>query len=299
MDLEDHLRAHAISGPEALREAPIAEILAPYSLTPIGAGLQSRIFRLEGTPWVVKEGRWDLKFPVSSGLSIPLYAQTVADLLKPAGFTFLPTDEHIANQVREYRHLERFLGWGAQDPALAAEQRAVREGLIAALPEAEAFYEMPFPGTLTGILGSLLRETDFLPREYLLLGPAVSPQNQGKRTSFHFQEFVPGTPLHDLSVESLSEGHRRQLALFLFLLLLMRARTGRVPDTRPRYPLAQAHDWFAKTDNIFMTENGFKLIDTGWLWSADDAMIRRGLIIPEMTITAATSTLQTLLRSLA
>ncbi|MBP9750315.1 MAG: hypothetical protein KBC95_00540 [Candidatus Peribacteraceae bacterium] len=299
MTLEDQLRAHAVTDPETLKEAPVSEILAPYTLKPIGAGLQSRIFRLQDSPWVLKEGRWDLEFPVSSGISIPLYAQGVADLLAPSGFTFLPTDDHLARQVAEYRHLERFLGWNAEDPALAAEQRAVRAGLLASLPEVEAFYGMELAASLGPVLDSPLRETGFLPREYLLLGRSISPQNQGKRTSFIFQEFIPGTPLHDVALPTLGEGHRRQLVLFLYLLLLLRARTGRVPDTRPRYPLAQAHDWFAKTDNIFMTENGFKLIDTGWLWSADDAMIRRGLIIPEMTITAAANTLSGLLKGLA
>ncbi len=297
MTFEDQLKAHAVTDPALLREAPVADILAPYTLRPIGAGLQSRIFRVEGIPWVLKEGRWDLEFPLSSGLSIPLYAQAVADWLKPTGFTFLPTDDHIAGQLREYRHLERFLGWGSDEPALAADQRAIRAGLTTALPEIEAFYGITFAQTLSHLVLSPLSETNFLPREYVLLGRSISPQNKGKRTSFVFQEFVTGTPLHDVNVETLSENHRRQLALFLFLLLLLHARTGRVPDTRPRYPLTQGYDWLTKTDNLFVTKDGLKLIDTGWLWTADDSMIRRGLLIPEMTIGAATSTLQKLLFS--
>jgi hypothetical protein len=124
---------------------------------------------------------------------------------------------------------------------------------------------------------------NFLPKEYLVYGKSWSAQNQDKNTYFIFQEYVEGKLLHDYRNEDLSNKQLEQITLFIYLLLLMDMQTGLIPDTRPRYPLIEAYDWLRKTDNMMVSENGMKFIDTRWMWNTKDNFIKRGTIIPTLT----------------
>ena len=304
-ELETFLRVNASYSPNRLRLAPVADALREHRLRPLSAGIQARVFRVEGQPWVVKEGRWDLELQLFSTLTLPLYAQLTENVLKQFSFTFLPTKRQIRKQYKQYLRILRYLGCFAEGdyehPELAAitsSQRELRDSLPDALPALERSCGLQSSPVLREIVESPLRYHNFLPKEYLLMGESISPQNKGKVTFYIFQEFVEGTPLHDVRLPHLPELRQREMILLLLLTLLMSEQIKLVPDTRPRYPFVQAYDWLTKTDNIFVADGGVKFIDTRWFWETDANFVRRGAIIPEITLMGAKGTLASLVRRL-
>lgn len=293
--LEDRLRAHDLRSADGpLLPAPIGRLLEGEELVPLSAGLQSRVFRMRGKPWVVKEGRWDLEIGLFEGVTLPLYADMTERVLSAFSFTFLPTERQIRRLIAQYAVCDAYYGDPADD-----ERRARRDGLADRARAIAAEYGLAETEGLRRILESPVRLRGFLPRESLLVGDSFSPQNKGRPTVFIFQEFVDGRPLHDCDPRHLPHERREELVTWLFLTLVLHADSGLLPDTRPRYPLAQSYDWFGKTDNIFVTRDGVRFIDTRWFWETEENIVRRGAIIPDLTLRALTATLDSLLRTLA
>lgn len=308
-ELSAFLRRHAILSPDDPWEhAPIAEMLRGAELRPLAAGLQARVFRLEGSPWVLKEGRWDLEIELMEGVKLPLYAELTERVLNNFSFTFLPTEEQIRRQIGHYLLAQRYYGFlpdheqdGAVRRALAQEQRDLRDALPELAGElARAYRLRRHEGQMKALLEDKAARTHhFLPEEHLVLGPSLSPENKGKPTSFIFQEFVEGIPLHDVELPSIARERRKEMAVWLLLTLAMHRRERMLPDTRPRYPLSQSYDWLSKTDNIFVSDAGVKFIDTRWFWDIDGNVVQRGGLIPDMTLRGIRTSLITLLDSLA
>ena len=152
------------------------------------------------------------------------------------------------------------------------------------MEDLEQFYQIKFDAKLKTILEAELKYHNFLPKEYLLIGDSISEENKGKPTFFIVQKFVKGQLLHDVDDRKLSTDVQKQLVLLTYLILLMNYQIHLVPDTRPRYPLFQAYNWLTKTDNIIVSENQVKFIDTRFFWDYKASFVRRGFVIPDMII---------------
>lgn len=307
--LRQFLREHAILSPDQdWRHADIAGALQGVTVTPLAAGLQARVFKLEDHPWVMKEGRWDLEIELFEGMKLPLDAQRTERVLSNFSFTFLPTEDQIRRQAAQYLLCQRYYGMLKPDAddhhilaGLAAEQRTLRDGLSKDMSALTAAYRLRrYEKALQALLEhQAVRHHHFLPEEHLLVGDSLSPENEGKRTSFIFQEFIDGKPLHDVNLLDEPVERRREMAMWLLLTLAMHHREHMLPDTRPRYPLAQSYDWLTKTDNIFVARDGIRFIDTRWFWETDRNIVKRGGLIPDLTLRGVRATLISLLGTLA
>lgn len=265
--LEDQLKQYSMDPSGHVELAPIKDILAPYTLKSVGSGIASKVFRLEGTPWVMKEGRWDPEIEIGGVVKLRLPGHTLHTVLSPLSSSFLPTLEYVQKAHQLYLVSEAYFGFGSTDPVVRHDQEVVR-------------------GKLAGEFSDSALRHNFLPTEHLLFGPALSDHAKGKPTSFLFQEFVPGTMLHDTAFESISTRDRELLRLFVRLALLLHDEKGLLPDTRPRYPLLEGTDWFLHTDNILLTDTGPRYIDTRWFWEKGLHPLKRGVIIVELTLNA-------------
>ncbi len=291
---------------EAPATAPVAALLRRYGSRQIGQGIMSRVFRLGNTGWVVKEGRWDLKIDISPRWKLPLYARATERLLGMFSYTFLPTVREAIRQYGQYLHLREHLGYSDEYPPqeqcicchrnMHGRQRHVRQMLAAFASQSQVVRDTGAERDMHQALASDALIHDFLPREYLLIGRSFSPENKGRFTSFVFQEFVEGKPLHDIGIGTLDERKRGQMLVLLLLILRLHEYKRLLPDTRPRYPTLQMTDWLTKTDNIFVTDGGLKFIDTRWLWETDSNLVKRGLIIPELTLQSVQNALRELSR---
>lgn len=299
---EETVRRHATYSPEELCLAPTEEILDVATLEPLSSGYQSRVYRVRDEPWVIKEGRWDC---------VPMHAELAERALKNVSFSFLPRKEFIAKQYRDYLIALTYLGYfvdGKEDdePYYHPKIEEIRRNQVknrAALQHfhriLEDRYNLYLPDdAMEEMLSSAMLRRSFVPKEYLLYGKSIAPENKGKETFFIVQQYVEGIPLHDVAIEALTIERKRELGLFLYLILFLRHETGLIPDTRPRYPLTQAMQWLLKTDNIIVGAEGLSFIDTRWFWNQNDSFVQRGLFIPEWTHYLTKKTLSTVLSSL-
>lgn len=103
--------------------------------------------------------------------------------------------------------------------------------------------------------------------------------------------------MHDVQRQKMGKKEIEQLILMIYLLLLMHYQLGIIPDTRPRYIFTEAYNWLTKTDNVMMTGDGLKFIDTRWFWDSKSNFIRRGLIIPNVIINMSKIYLNYLLKN--
>lgn len=300
-DLERQLQRLAYRSGGGITISPIRDVLSGHTLSPCGEGVFHKVSRIDGTPWVVKEGRWHLSVP------IPMQSWLIPGWLlhgplRAFGSGCLPTEREIRRQYDMYQTVARYVGCFMGDDHvpdgypdgddLSNEQRLIRERLPQTIADMEAFYQRRFPVVLSEVLSGQTRWHNFLPREYLLFGKPISG---GRReTSYLFQEFINGIPSHDARRGELPRDIRNQLLLLAYLILLLRKETGFVPDTRPRHLFRPSSDWLLDTDNILIGPRGVKIIDTRWFWEADGNIVRRGLGLAELSIQACLGWIETL-----
>ncbi len=303
--LESWLRRHAVTDPDIPRVAPVHELRERVSLTPLSEGVFSRVYRISGQPWVLKEGRWDPDFRLVGNLKVPLPGQLTEDLWRQFSQTFLPRPEEVLRQFRLYRHFAEVFGlFDPQDPPappegerLFARQRELRTLLPDRIPDLAEDYGLTHAETLRELLAdNAVQYHNFLPREYQLIGQPLSNPADERTTSLIVQEYVEGTHLHDTDVRDLAEEHRRQLILLLILILVLHRERKMLPDMRPRYPVLQIYDWLTKTDNVILSGDGLKFVDTRWFWETDQNYVKRGLFIPDRMIGQAKRLLTSLLK---
>lgn len=297
------MRHYAYRMQAPLLTSPTQELFPPARLTHIGGGVFQRVYRLRDTPWVIKEARWDPALPVGT-MEVPLPGESLHQLLSVFSTGFLPTQEETLRQYGEYLEFSRYFGWNAEteEPdtapdfaAIRSDQIAIRERLLTRFADLEREYGARLPASLQTILEGESAAHNFLPREYLLWGAAIAPENGGKETAFIVQEFAEGKTLHDMKEHELFQSPwREQMTLLCYLILLMQFEKGVLPDTRPRQPLWQSYDWLLKTDNIIAGGRGITFIDTRWLWRRGANPVLRGFVIPELMTQSCLSTIGTL-----
>lgn len=289
--LESWLRQHATYSPDQLKIAPIRDLLASHQIEPLShRGMLSYVYKFKDTPWVVKEGKWNMDLHFLGDLKLKFPVEVAEKILRDR---VLPREAEISRQYALYLKLIRYLGVFSVDnyyhpeiTAIRLQQLTLRENLAQYIDEVSEDFKIKYPEHLKFILESELKYKNFLPKEYLVVGEGWHPDNKQRQTYFIFQEFIPGQAIHDISLTHLvaDDNKRHELILFTFLLLLFYKHEKLVIDTRPRSPAAQIHQWLMKTDNIFVSESGLTLIDTRSCWHAEDDLFRRGLLIPDVTM---------------
>lgn len=249
----------------------------------LGSGLFSNVYKLEGSGYVLKEGKWTvdmnlvslrLKFPIK------LLEMNSKFLFK---YSFLPYPEEMIRQYDDYIKFAKYFGCfdnSYQHPRkkeILDEQLSTRTSLLDSIEELELYYQFKFRDNIKIIIENQFY--NFLPEEFTLY--AKSTTNPDQYTSFIFQEFVDGIQFPDIDLKELSSKTKCQLVLFMYLILFLRFKEDLIPDIRPN--LSNFHNWIMKSPNLMLCPNGdVKFIDTRWFWNLNDNFVKRGLIIPEI-----------------
>lgn len=301
-DFESLIRKYAVKSASKIEPIDIDNLLSQMHFSPLSSGAFFRVFKIHDQPWVIKEGRWDvelelhdkIKFPMHKGLSEPFFRRFYSELY--------PSLEEIKRQYEMYTQFCEYFGFYEEQDLflnnhndLCQKQRNVRESLVAQIPVLEEVYKMRLPKKIIRVLDSNVKYFNLLPKEYMVVGKSISPENKGNITVYIFQEFVSGMCLHDVKRKNLTSEHRSQLILLVFLILLMNHKIQLLPDTRPRYPVMEFLQWLPKTDNIMIGDKGVVFVDTRWFFETRRNFLKRGTVIPELSISAAKSYLQGLL----
>ncbi len=271
------------------------ELFDEHEFDALSDGLQARVFRIRDAQWVMKEGRWDMDFNLLKNVKVALPAKFTETVWRQFSQTFLPTQEEIVRQYRLYLQFAEYLGYFEERDGttpyhhpnlmrIVDAQRDIRNNLVQRMQDIREDYGIDLPAHLETLFRSPLQHHNFLPKEYLLTGRPLSPQNEGQQTFFLFQQYIDGTHLHDIDLTAIDGPTRDQCILFLYLLLLLHRDRKLLPDTRPRYPILQMYDWLTKTDNILLSNDGLKFIDTRWFWETDSNFVKRGFFLPEVVI---------------
>ncbi len=261
-------------------------------LSLLGKGFFSRAFLVKDTKWVIKEGRWDIDIPTIFGTK-SIHWQPIQKLLQPFSYTFLPTKEEVERQYREYLLFARYFGYFDENYTHYDEfqdicdfQHWFRKNLSTFVD----IVEHRFKVGKKEFIHILPWEHNFLPKEYMCYGTAISKENKKKQTSYIVQEFMEWQPLVDVDISKLNRDEITQIYFLCLLILIFYQHTGKVPDTRPSSDMKNWWQWLMKTENIFLTSSGVKMVDTRWFWTVDDNLIKRWILIPELIIQSVVQT---------
>lgn len=291
--LEEVLKKHTVSTGVPIPEIETAELLDPHHLALFGNGIFNRVYTFREEPWILKEGRWDIELPLTNNIILPVPAKTLNAGLRKLSGEFLPTREEIERQHDVYIRAAKFLGVGALDQDLAKKQIELRNALANSIEQIEQHYKFSLPKNLPKLLTTNLRFHNFLPKEYIAIGTSIAPANKERKTSLIFQEFISGNPLYKVDLPTQPENIQHQMILFALLTLFMAKEENILPDTRPYTLLGAGADWLTKTDNIVVSEEGLRFVDTRWHWETRPKSIRRGIIIAPLIIRSAQRILRT------
>jgi hypothetical protein len=305
--LEKKLIENAIYSPDEYRETNIKKLLKDIDLTPSleYMGQLSRVYKVKKTNWMAKEARWDFSMELVAGKHMPLPSRAFSWVLNKFSFAFLPDKNEILNQYKLYLRFAQYLGYFSSDDVyyhrnrdlIFLSQKHIRDSLEFYKEKIEKFYDFKIDPKIDLILqNTKIKYHNFLPKEYLLAGESISPENKGKVTSMIFQEFIQGKVLRAVPKKELTKLQKEQLILMIYLILLMNMEAHILPDTRPRYHFFEAYDWLTKTDNIIANKNGLKFIDTRWFWHTNDNLIKRGVFISKLIKRRAKKAINELLK---
>lgn len=234
--LESLFQSYQIHTIEECETKNFAEICHEHTCVFLGKGFFSRAFRVEGSEWVIKEGRWDIDIPLIFGTK-NIHGQPLQKLLSPFSYKFLPTKEEAWRQYQEYLLLVRYFGFFDETYSYYPEYEAIthfQNGLRWNMEIFRGILHARFDIELP----ERFREDfplfhNFLPREYMGYGASISEENKGKQTSYIAQEFIRGIPFSEKKIEDFSGSELRQMYLLCILILICYMQTGKIPDTRP------------------------------------------------------------------
>lgn len=305
--IEKIIRPLAIYSPKDFKEFQSSKIFDDFKLLKKYEGQMSRVFKIEKEDWLIKESKWDLKLELfKPGIPVPVnfFEKLIGRFTRLA---FLPKKKEILRQYSLYLEFVQYLGFFSSEKdyyhpnqkLIYSTQKQIRQSLLFFKEEIEKKYNFKITDDIKIILSDEKTIThNFIPKEYQLVGESISKENKGKTTSFIFQEFLKGELLYDTPEKKLSKNQKRQLVLMIYLLLLMNLQTGIFPDTRPRYNFLQAYNWLTKTDNIMVTKDGLKFIDTRWFWDTKSfSFLLIPSLIPKLAIEKAKFSINSLVKS--
>jgi hypothetical protein len=290
---ESYLQKNAYYGVDSnIRSVDIHDFINPNEWGSIGEGHFAHVYKHKALPWVMKEGRWDLDIKFFEKLNIKVPRETTNALLSLFKVNFLPNKEHAVEQYKHYLKLIAFLGYFTESTdyyhlkidSIRSRQEKIRAHLSEYSLEIKKEFNFDINRYSEIINSSDILYHNFLPKEYLLYGEGIHETSKGRETYYIFQEFIEGTPLHDVSIHKLNSKQTDLLTLFIILLLAFIVTHRRVPDLRPRYIVGNSSNWLTETDNVVVQDDSLKYIDTRWLWGLNDNLVKRGFRIPELTV---------------
>jgi hypothetical protein len=301
-DLEKNLQNFAIYSSKNFKLAPIGDILSGYNYKLLGHGQWSRVYKIKYQNWVIKEGKWDRE--VDLRLFKFQLPDSFAEPFKNFSINLTPEKKEVLRQFDEYLIFINYFGVFEENEnsffhpelkKIIKKQTAIREKLKYSIAKIEKKHKIKFNKKLEKVLNSKQKFHNFLPKEYLLYGKSITKENKGKPTSFIFQEYIKGEMLHDKSDDKLPKDKLYQLIILIYLILYMHYETGLIPDTRPRSAF-EFYNWITKTDNIIISDQGLKFIDTRWFWSSNGNIFKKGFLVTDLVLTLAKNYLNYLLR---
>lgn len=268
----------------------------------IGQGLFSRVYKINGTKWIVKEGKWDLDINIFFTSFKISWKDIELGMRKTFGYSFLPYKDEVKRQYKDYIVFSEYLGYFEETgynhkkiKDIISDQKNLRENLEKRILKEEKKTRYTINKSIYKLLEEdEVRYYNFLPNEFTIYGRT---KRMDKNTFFIFQEFIEGKPFSNVSDKELDIKSKKQFALFMLLIILLYFEKGIVPDLRPSPK--NIHKWMYKTENMMVSNNGdLKFIDTRWVWNVNDNLVKRGFIIPNLVLSQAHENLNRLLKDI-
>lgn len=123
-----------------------------------------------------------------------MHGQPLQKLLSPFSYKFLPTKEETWRQYQEYLLLTRYFGFFDESYSYYPDFESITHFQNGLRWNLEIFHDILL-SRFDITLPKRFREDfplfhNFLPREYMGYGTAISPENKGKQTSYIAQEYI-------------------------------------------------------------------------------------------------------------
>lgn len=306
-----YLNEHSVSNPEDIQYVQTSPLELPFDeLKFIGKGIFNTVYKAKigNHAWIIKEGAYDLKFPLYKRIALPLPRKFFDRIYKMFGLSLMPSHKSAIEQLREYVLLARYFGFFSDekeegivgfDPEIHSIQRETRANLRKSILEEDEFAEIVLKSVKTFknyhkikaiISDDEFLTYDFLPREYLIL--SLTTERKGfmkifsRKIENHYiiQDCAEGETLGNISDKELIEQPRilARLIVFILLALSMAYYDNKLIDSRPEGVLSG--DWFGQTGNIIVdaTNDDIKFVDTRWLNQNDGNLLQKGIIVSDL-----------------
>lgn len=257
-------------------------------LTKIGEGINSIVYKVKDTDWVLKEGKWKLHLQLVNK-KILIDTKNIESLSKYFGLTFRPTKEETQRQYNNFLTLCKYFGnfenqqdnFQKMHKDLLLIQLKNRKNIIQNIPKLIKYYKVPNVSIekIINILNKNLNYNFILP-EYTIYTKGIYDQ---KNTYLILQKYFEGNDLNSLNTKQFENKQKDLFILFLFLILQMHYETKLILDLRAKN-FHKTLDWVGNTDNIRINSTDLKIIDTRWVWESKSNIVKRGLLNPEIII---------------
>jgi hypothetical protein len=306
-----YLEENSVRDPESIHYVQQSPLSLPFdNLKFVGKGLFNTVYKatIGADSWIIKEGAYDLRLPLTKSIYLPLPRKVFDRIYKLFGVSLMPSHKSAIEQLQEYVLLARYFGYFAEDskakisgfdPEIKSIQREIRDSLRQSIVEEDDFAEGILSSVKTFknyhkikelVLEDDLMYYDFLPNEHLIL--SLMSERKGalklfsRKVENHYiiQDCAPGDTLGTIEDESLFENRKtlQRLIIFILIATAMSRYENKLIDSRPEGVLNG--DWFGATGNIViqLEEGEVKFVDTRWLNKQDGNLIQKGIVISDL-----------------
>lgn len=326
----EYINRNSVKGPKNIEYVEESPLSLPFDEVKfIGQGIFSTVYKVRTGKeyWTIKEGVYDLKFPLFRNIYVPLPRRFFNSVYSLFGSNIMPSHRAAIDQLQEYILLARYFGFfesneensiSGFDPKVLEIQRNIRENLKQSILEEDSFAEIILTSVKTFknyhkikeiINDDEILQYHFLPQEYLIL----SLTNEKKRllSVFHrkienyyiIQEWVEGETLGKIKHSDLIKNKKvlKRLIMFLLLAISMAYYESKIIDSRPEGILSGFNDWFSNTGNIIIQpkEGNIKFIDTRWLHHKEGNIIQKGIVVSDLIMEAMGKNLKRLVEEVS
>lgn len=221
---------------------------ARQNLLKIGAGLHTKVYKIQDKRIVIKEGRKHKHLDI-------IYNRINQVSQSMDGFEEL--DNIYANVINiNHKLYEKIFN----SPNTQKEY---------------SMYNSCNPGKMAAVEEKLKKP--LVPPQICVIGNKNFGSSREK-TYYIIQEYVDGT---NLDKQKLPQNQRDIMALIGLKALIGADKNKVIPDFRPA--LHKPFEWFTTTENITVTRQGkLVILDTGWVWYLQAGVLTRGVVIPQL-----------------
>lgn len=297
-EFKEYLQTYSVQSPQKFQYVEKSPLELPFDeVKKIGEGIFNKVYKVkvQDQYWIMKEGRYDLRFPLFSKAKIPLPRKVFAWLFGWFRMDIMPSHRVAIEQFSDYVLLCKYFGFFdyetehsviKYDPTVLRFQREIRELMKKSIEAEDEFAELILESVKTFknyhkikelILNPEINTFNYLPQEYLILSLSSPIKRIFKKlikkreTYYIIQKMIEGRPISQVNNEELKSNPvlLGRLIYFIILSIFLVFNEKKVIDSRPESILGNFNDWFSKTGNIFINFENFdvKFIDTRWFWS--------------------------------